>query len=426
MSGTAAGGIWRRSRGAGLGFGATALIGMLAADAASEPPSPPATSAAAQGGLTNEVFRNGEAGFVVTDIGFALGPDAKDSGACPLGMTIGVRGQIAALKTTPAGQRKPNESQDAYERRLAIAANTLPDGRYVCMNPEASKPDPGWRLVSGRDAVAEGIDLDGQDSTLAGKAAPGTCRHQDFRGANGERGIDNQFYRMAGCTSGYQSTGMGIGFKTEMLTGSWGILVSLKGVDDLQNDDSVEVGIYANADPIQLSPAREALPYATYAVDQDPRFRATTRGRIVDGVLVTDPVDVRFHNVVNAMYDERVLRHARLKMRFAADGGMQGFLAGYSPVDATYDLQYGSRSSKSAKGELMPLARRIQVSIGRADALGHSCNGAYHALKAVADGDPDPVTGECTSVSTQYRIRVAPAFVVDVPTESVNRKLARQ
>jgi hypothetical protein len=40
-----------------------------------------------------------------------------------------------------------------------------------------------------------------------------------------------------------------------------------------------------------------------------------------------------------------------------------------------------------------------------------------------ADGHRDPATGRCTSLSTQYRIRLAPAFVVDARTQSINSPL---
>lgn len=70
-----------------------------------------------------------------------------------------------------------------------------------------------------------------------------------------------------------------------MLTGAWGMLIKLGGVDDIHNDEHVEVSIYANGDPIQLSPDREPLPYATYTVLRESRFHSgTIRGRIVDGV----------------------------------------------------------------------------------------------------------------------------------------------
>jgi len=38
--------------------------------------------------------------------------------------------------------------------------------------------------------------------------------------------------------------------------------------------------------------------------------------------------------------------------------------------------------------------------------------GIYHSLKRHADGNPDPETGEFTSISAAYRIDAVPAFVV--------------
>jgi hypothetical protein len=332
-------------------------------------------------------------------------------------MTAGVRGLVEALSKTPAGTRKHDESDQSYERRLQMAVNTAPDGQNICLNPAVGPTDPGWRMVTGRNLKVDGIDLDG------GKPSAEGCAHEEFEGTHGERGIDNQHYRVVGCTTGFQSTGLANGFQIEMYTGSWGILLTMKGVDDLRNDSDVEVGLFANADPIQLSAARAALPFATYAAEQDPRYRATTHGRIVNGVLTIDPVDIRFHNVVNSMRDDRELRGARLQLSFTADGGMEGYLAGYTPVENMYDYQYGARHSKNAKGDLAPERLRLQTSVGRAGALGHTCNGAYQALYKAADGNRDPKTGRCTSISTQYRIRIAPAFVVDASTKSVNAPL---
>lgn len=394
----------------------------LAASAYSSSAGKPTVRQAAQRPLQSEVFRNGEAGFVVTEFAYSVA-DAKDTGACPRGMTAGVRGLIEALAKTPAGQMKPAENPQAYERRLSRAVNTAPGGQNLCMNPELGSPDPGWRMVSGRNVKIDGIDLDGKDSAKGKRPAAGTCSHQEFTGTDGTRGIDNQFYRMIGCTTGFQSNAQGNGFQTEMYTGSWGILMTLKGVDDLRNDPEVEVGFYANADPIQLSANRAALPYATYAAEQDPRYRAVTRGRIVDGVLMIDPVDMRFHNVVNAMKDDRELRAARIRFKFTPDGGLEGFLAGYTPVEKMYDLQFGARSSRNAKGELAPLPQRLNTSMGRAGALGNSCTGSYAALYEAADGDRDPKTGRCTSISTQYKVRLVPAFVIDARTQSVNSSL---
>jgi hypothetical protein len=188
----------------------------------------------------------------------------------------------------------------------------------------------------------------------------------------------------------------------------------------------VEVGIFANADPIALSPNRKPLEYATYAIDQDPRFRAKTKGRIKDGILTTDPVDVQFHWIVNSLRLERPLRHARLRINISEDGALSGYLAGYTPVEALYDFQYGYRNGKNGAGQLGPLPLRLGTGNGAARVLGHTCQGAYFALYQYADGDPEPQTGRFTSISTQYRITAIPAFVVDVATQSANAKLVEK
>lgn len=390
--------------------------------------------------------QDGKAGFVVSEMKYALSLDAQETGACPDGMTQGIRREggpgsgAAGAGQRPAGaspggqqaegassgaQRPAGVSEEEAQRRFLARLNG-PNGQNACMNPEAFKPDPNFRTVKIPDMKAYGIDLDGQHSRAKGKPAPGECAHNDLVGMNGERGIDNQFYRVVGCSNSFQSTGLSNTFTTEMLTGAWGILIALSGVDDIRNDDSVEVGIYANADPIELSPNREPLPNATYAIHQDPRFRAKTRGRIKNGVLTTDPVDMRFHKITNGIYLERPIRDARVQMTLSENGTLEGYLAGYTAVEAMYDFQYAYRDGKNGNGE--PADRRLILisSLGQAGVLGHTCNGAYYALHEFADGHPDQKTGKCTSISTQYRIKAIPAFVVDVKTQSVNEDLERQ
>jgi hypothetical protein len=371
-------------------------------------------------------FPNGEAGFIVSKIAYALSKDAKDTGACPDGMT---QGNIEIYSESAEGKKHDGESDQDYSRRQVQGFQTLstaPNGQNLCMNPEAGSPDPHYKVVTGKNIPADGIDLDGQDSHIGGKPAANTCAHDDFRGLNGEKGVDNQFFRLVGCSKSYQSTGQSNTYEIAMYTGEWAILITLKGVKDLKNSPNVEVGIYASADPIQLSPTREALTNATYAIDQDPRFRATTHGRIVNGVLTTDPVDVRFHWVVNSIHLERPLKEARLHMTVAPDGSLEGILAGYTPVEELYDFAYGFRNGKDGAGKPANLRLISGSANGQARVLDHTCNGAYFAMKQLADGDRDPKTGQCTSISTQYRIKAIPAFVVDVVTHSGNETLDKQ
>jgi hypothetical protein len=404
---------------AGVPISLGLLIGAMAVEATAEVPS---------------FVQEGRAGFVVADISYALSKDAEETGACPDGMTTGLNPETAGYSAGPvtpggapaAGVQRAQGGAGEEALRRYFAQLMEPGRANACMNPEEFKPDPNFKTVKVRDIKAYGIDLDGQESRASAKPAPGTCAHDDLQGMNGERGIDNQFYRVVGCSKSYQSTGQSNGYTIEMLTGSWGILITLDGVDDIRNDESVEVGLFANADPIELSPNREPLRNATYAIDQDPRFQARTRGRIKDGVLTTDPVNVRFHKITNGIYLERPLNDARVSMTLSPDGVLEGYLAGYTPVEDIYDFQYAYRNGRKADGS--PADRRlIMISAhGQAAVLGHTCNGAYYALHELADGNRDPKTGRCSSISTQYRIKAIPAFVVDAETKSVNDDLERK
>jgi len=345
-----------------------------------------------------------QTGFIVSSIAFGMGPDADNPGVCPDGMSKGV---IEAYKAAGGKDADPraNEQPLASEIRIYQTAAMAPNGENLCANPRAA-PDPFFRTVNAKHLPVEGIDLDGQRSHREGKAMPGTCSHDDFDG------VDNQMYRVLGCIHGYQSTGVANKFETEMLTGAWAILVSLEGVHDLQNDPDVAVGLYASADPIQLSPTRQPLWHATYSADPDPRFRATTRGRIINGVLTTDPVDVRFRWSAEGWRLVRPLLGARLQLKLASDGTADGFLAGYTPIDEWFANNYNYSSAATFDGSPIRPGHQIFSSVGTARLQGFTCNGLYQAMMQLADGNRDAQSGKCTSISTQYRIHLVPAFVV--------------
>jgi hypothetical protein len=400
--------------------GATLLVGSVAAlplaFSTSATRAAPPTAASAPTAELVDFVRGPHAGFVVSAMSYAFGPDSNTSTACPNGMTMTA---LEAFQASPDGRRRETESDSEYLKRIGEMMGSARNRTNVCATPDEAGPDPLHRLVIGSGVRVYGIDLDGEQSTSRARSSKDTCAHDDFIGMNGERGVDNQFYRALGCTNGFLTTGAHHGFVTEMLTGAWGIVISVKGLDDLRNDPEVEVGIHANADPIQLSAVRKPLAFATYATDPDPRFRATTKGRIVNGVLTTDPVNVRFHSTVNNVWLERPIDDARLRLTVKSDGTLEGILAGYTDVDELYDYVVGYRNGKDAKGN--PTTRGVNNSApGSAAAARLSCNGLYHALKQVADGRRDPRTGKCSAVSTQYRITAIPAYVVENPAPAQN------
>lgn len=366
----------------------------------------------AQATFTREGMRDGQAGFVVSHIEYALGHDAEKTGACPEGFTQGYGEDASPWILGLELQRQEDESTAQHGERVYQAIASGGDAINLCLNPELGAPDPGYKVLKGSQIPAYGINLTGHVARRDSPPLPGTCAYDSFVGMDGEEGIDNQYFRVVGCRAAYQSTGSGNSFAIEMLTGAWGIVIILDHVDDIVNDDHVEVGIHANADPIRLSPSREPLEYATYAIHRDSHYQTRTTGRIVDGVLSTDPVDMRFQWTVNSMIADRPLRDARIQATLSEDGILEGYLAGYTPVEAMYDMSYGFRNAREPDGELSPLSRRIASAVGKARVQGYTCEGAYHALLEHADGHPDPETGLCTSISTQYRITAIPAFVV--------------
>lgn len=355
------------------------------------------TLAAPARGESGLLVRNGEIGFVVTSIQYGLARNATAKQTCPNGLSRNFRENYE--KKHPVKDSAAGNAENAYGERLFYEAMKAADGSNLCLKPELAS-DPSARTVVRRDIEVYGIDLDGRSARADAPPAPGTCAHDDFRDSKGRANVDNQYYRVVGCTLGFLPGGLGERFDAEMLEGTWTIVVALKGVDDVRNDPRVEVSISAGADSIQLSATGKTLPYATYVMDSDPNFRAATRGRIVNGVLYSDPVNVRFHSSANGKRFERSLNAGRLRLHLDPNSSAESYLSGYASIADLYKNEVSFAGSTFIAG-------------AAADALGYTCNGMYANLLRYADGDRDPRTGRCTSISTQFRITAAPAFVVE-------------
>lgn len=354
----------------------------------------PSEPASAQGDVT---------GLVVSHIEFALSVDdgAANSGACPSGLSGGSIDLYKASHPEQA-ERQADETERQYAQRLSQHARVNANGENICLNPTAAGPDPLFHTVSG-DVRAHGMDLDNRSS------------RDNFRGVSGSaHSVDNQFYRVMGCVHSFQPRGAFNLFGNEMILGHWGILIALKGVDDRVNDPDVEVELLANSEPIQLGADRTPVANATYVAEDNPRFSATARGRIVNGVLTTDPVDFVFHQSISnyAIRLEREFRHARIQLTLAPDGSAEGYLGGYTPIEHLYanHFSYAAATGGESPDQLVQSVNLMRDNIPQSH--GYTCNGVHAALVANADGDPDPATGRNTSISMQYRIRAVPAFVL--------------
>lgn len=339
---------------------------------------------------------SGEMGFVVASFGGRIVPGGD---ACPNGTVPRLRD--AYLLTLPKSEqerlRRPENADEWDKAWQAYATNA--DGANICTHPDMFERPP---MPTVQSRYAWGMDLDGGDP------GPDGCAHENFVSPDGEQGIDNQEYRVMGCTPearGSDGDGEGnSGIGQFHRSGEWTQVILLRGVDSLINDDAVEV-IYANtADRAITSQAGEFLTGASYVIDvTPPRNRNVLRGKISDGVLTTEPADIKLAQTwgqsrlrdlrgARSQYD---YRRGRLRLAFQSDGSVTGMLGGYRPV---FDL----------------IAAPAIGGIGSATVAGIDCAQQLATARKFADGLRDPKTGQCTAVSSAAQIRAIPAFVIDV------------
>lgn len=210
---------------------------------------------------------------------------------------------------------------------------------------------------------------------------------------DGNKGIDNRLFLVEGCIEGLRRRGfLTMIFNEGRAVGRPTALLEVSGIDDPQNDDEVFVTFLYSTDPLRRSPAKTVLGDYTFRVTADPAFTqdfARFRGRIVNGVLTTEPVEKLHVHEVTAI--ETTIWKPRLRLQFLPDGGMKGMIGGY-----------------------LDWRRRVTWQVFRAsdyeNTIGMQAPALYNALKRAADGLADPLTGEFNGISAAFDIEGVPAF----------------
>jgi hypothetical protein len=267
-----------------------------------------------------------------------------------------------------------------------------PNGEDVCMYPTVVK-DPPLLLVEGKTSY--GMDLDG---TADGSATPKSCKHENFTGVDGTPGVDNQLYRLLGCVYGFRSYGQYEANENEnrKSNGNGMTLIEITGVDDTRNDDDVTVNFYRAIDQYTLDSQGRFVPFASYRIDAPggkPRYSSTLKGRIKGGVLTTDSGDVHLPFYGNYTYMNHLFRDMRMRLEIAPDlASAKGMTAGY------FDLE----QLMFYIGGLGPIS---STAIS-------NCPSIYVAAHQIADGYPDPKTGQCTALSSAHNFSAVAAYII--------------
>jgi hypothetical protein len=272
--------------------------------------------------------------------------------------------------------------------------NRGPNGENVTYNPTLVQD--ALPLLEVQSKVAYGLNLDG---SADGHATPNTCAHQKFVSPDGEPGIDNQLYRVIGCAPGWRKGGFNVSYHAgQFIEHNLNrILIEVSGVDNEQNDEHVDVAVYKGIDRIDFDASGKPLPWLTQRIDiRYPRYMAHTHGKIVNGVLQTDPVDMRFPLYQMNAEEERLVRGMRLNLKLT-DNGAEGLVAGYE------DLREWWRGIRNSYVDVV-------------DSIGlWSPPAMYEAAHRLADGYPDPKTGQCTSISAAYKVTAVRAYIIQPP-----------
>lgn len=332
---------------------------------------------------------------------FAIANDAAE-GQCPAVNKKPTEADYYALvpAAVAASEKLERAKEGGINYENGQMARRGPDKINACLLPGII-PDPGH--IYPVSQVARGLDLDGDNGT--GKPPAGVCRHKNYRSDDGRGGIDNQLFTVQGCMPGYQGhKGFLMQYRNEQRrNGLLSMLVQITGIDNDQNDDSVEVAILYSKDPMAKNAAGSAmLPDFTFRLTDQNEFThyfTRLRGKIVNGVIETERTpQLQFHPGIDS---EVTLYQAGMRFKIQPDGSIKGVAAGYEDWRRVMAMNANSNSESL---------------------YGFQCPALYGALKRNADGLKNPVTGECDGISSAYDLEGVAAFI---PPAQLKSQMAR-
>ncbi|WP_217705834.1 hypothetical protein [Peristeroidobacter soli] len=340
-----------------------------------------ATAAAASSEETHDHpvqlgLEQGRIAYVITARNWAVyhrTPDAK--GECPRGFNDGPREQFSQLF--------PNDGT----KRTLLETQLMREGRQWFPSPE---PEPfKFKELAGK--VSYGLNLDGQ------------VKDNDFVSPQGEAGIDNQLYRAIGCIAAYREhDGTSKSSRNETLRryNYNRFIIEISDVDSLIDDDRVTVKSYRGLDPLMTDASGEAfLPGGTQEIDErwGGFARATWTGRIVQGVLHTEPADLTLPAAGSfGTTDNYSLKAYRFRLALTPEHA-EGVMAGYVDVEEFIHHVNMTATSLQSYGQL-------------------SSPSLYRALRRFADGYPDPTSGEMTAISSALEVEFVRVYLVEPST----------
>jgi hypothetical protein len=253
-------------------------------------------------------------------------------------------------------------------------------GRPVdVLNFPVTVADPQIELAHGH--FAYGFNLNG-------KVEPDSFEDPDSH----ELGVDNQLWRAIGCFKTYDVTLPVVPFYEHITWDTamdampaW--VLSVTG-DDLSKDGAVTVVFDRALNVLIRNTLGGALSGTTFIIDPSPQSHSVLKGQIKGGVLTVDSGNL---TLIGESPILQVLRLSDAHVRFSmkSDGTLSGIVGGYEPwIDFYYFIAVGTEVDSQVNAA-----------------------GVYYALKRLADGAPDPKTGQNMAISSAFWMDAVPAFL---------------
>lgn len=199
------------------------------------------------------------------------------------------------------------------------------------------------------EGVSDGFDVDGL-TTEEGDSAG--CGHGDYVGLDGTPGVDNAAARLIVLLEQTEARAAEALIQQQINNGEVMIVLTLEGLDDRVNDDSVDVILErASGTPMVgtdgfLEPG-QTLEYnrevAPIRVDDVP---------LVDGVLEVQGLDVFFPFAIFEYRVDLTIAHASLRLELDPFAGGHGVFGGQIDPQEILDVAIGSNIDQALQDAL--------------------------------------------------------------------------
>jgi hypothetical protein len=215
------------------------------------------------------------------------------------------------------------------------------------------------------------------------------CFQSDLVDAEGNEGIDNQFAKILPSIEAVGGEAIEGLIQGAINAGELLIMLRMKHVDDLVNDECVSVEFFRGSGAPEVG-TRDRLE-AGQTFDRSDLIPPVTIEDVVieEGKMVAGPFEIPLPIQIFEFSLELTLIRAMAHLEIEEDGSMRGFISGAISVQEIVDL---SKSVENGGGQV---ARLVPV-----------------VVEANADLSPDE-SGKCQEISVTMEIEATSAFLFD-------------